>query len=94
VRANLIKAKTGTLAEFRRLRDGRVPEAMTPDVEADRNRGKRRDGRLESTSLERVRNHQGLENELIGRASARDHVGRIRSRPRLGGLLNDYARAA
>jgi putative transposase len=34
------------------------------------------------------RNHQGIENELIERASARDHVGRIRCRPRLGGVLN------
>src|SRR6266705_2399786 len=42
----------------------------------------------------RERNHQGIENELIERASARDHVGRIRSRPRLGGLLNYYERAA
>lgn len=42
----------------------------------------------------RERNHQGIENELIEGAPARDHVGRIRRRPRLGGLLNYYARAA
>ena len=42
----------------------------------------------------RERNHQGIENELIERAPGRDHVGRIRRRPRLGGLLNYYARAA
>src|ERR1700682_4976218 len=38
----------------------------------------------------RERNHQGIENELIARAPATDHVGRIRRRPRLGGLLNYY----
>lgn len=42
----------------------------------------------------RERNHQGIENELIEGAPARDHVGRIRRPPRLGGLLNYYARAA
>jgi transposase InsO family protein len=42
----------------------------------------------------RERNHQGIDNELIEGAPARDHVGRIRRRPRLGGLLNYYARAA
>ena len=40
------------------------------------------------------RNHQGLDNELIDGAPARKHVGRIRRRQRLGGLLNYYARAA
>ena len=40
------------------------------------------------------RNHQGLANELIEGASAADHVGRIHRRPRLGGLLNYYERAA
>ena len=42
----------------------------------------------------RERNHQGLANELIERASATERVGRIRRRPRLGGLLNYYSRAA
>jgi hypothetical protein len=43
----------------------------------------------------RERNHQGLENELIGGASERNaRVGRIRRRPRLGGLLNYCCRAA
>jgi putative transposase len=42
----------------------------------------------------RERNHQGIENELIARAPATDHVGRIRRRARLGGLLNYYCRAA
>jgi transposase InsO family protein len=43
----------------------------------------------------RERNHQGIENELIEGAPARDaRVGRIRRRPRLGGLLNYYGRAA
>ena len=40
------------------------------------------------------RNHQGLANEWIKGASAADHVGRIHRRPRLGGLLNYYERAA
>jgi hypothetical protein len=35
-----------------------------------------------------------LANELIEGAPAVDHVGRIRRRSRLGGLLNYYARAA
>jgi len=40
------------------------------------------------------RNHQGLANELIEGAPATDAIGRIRRRPRLGGLLNYYCRAA
>jgi hypothetical protein len=42
------------------------------------------------------RNHQGLGNELIDGARVVDHIGRIRRRQRLGGLLNYYyyARAA
>ena len=39
------------------------------------------------------RNHQGLRNELLESQPPAD-VGRIRRRPRLGGLLNYYARAA
>ena len=39
-------------------------------------------------------NHQGLANELIEDARAVEHVGRIRRRQRLGGLLNYYDRAA
>jgi hypothetical protein len=39
------------------------------------------------------RNHQGLENALIDGGSA-PTVGAIRRRPRLGGLLNYYERAA
>jgi len=42
----------------------------------------------------RERNRQGLANELIEGAPPADHSGRIRRRPRLGGLLNYYARAA
>ena len=42
----------------------------------------------------RERNHQGLANELIDGAPAISTVGRIRRRPRLGGLLNYYDRAA
>ena len=43
----------------------------------------------------RERNHQGLENELINGALVMDErVGHIRRRPRLGGLLNYYCRAA
>ncbi len=43
----------------------------------------------------RERNHQGLANELIeGALAVVDHVGPIRRRSRLGGLLNYYARAA
>jgi putative transposase len=40
------------------------------------------------------RNHQGIENALIEGAPATRTVGRIRRRPRLGGLLNYYDRAA
>jgi putative transposase len=40
------------------------------------------------------RNHQGLENVLIAGAPVASTVGRIRRRPRLGGLLNYYDRAA
>ena len=40
------------------------------------------------------RNHQVLENNLIAGAPAISSVGRIRRRPRLGGLLNYYDRAA
>ena len=42
----------------------------------------------------RERNHQGLDNELIERPPAQRRVGRVRRHPRLGGLLNYYARAA
>jgi transposase InsO family protein len=42
----------------------------------------------------RERNHQGIENALIAGAPATNHVGRIRRRPRLGGVLNYYERAA
>jgi len=40
------------------------------------------------------RNHQGLGNALVDGASTRDRIGPIRQRPRLGGLLNYYDRAA
>jgi transposase InsO family protein len=42
----------------------------------------------------RERNHQGLHNELIDRVDRRRFNGQIRRRPRLGGLLNFYERAA
>jgi putative transposase len=42
----------------------------------------------------RERNHQGVENALIAGAPAPGTVGRIPRRPRLGGLLNYYDRAA
>ena len=42
----------------------------------------------------RERNHQGLDNELIDGEPAIGRVGRVRRHQRLGGLLNDYARAA
>jgi putative transposase len=42
----------------------------------------------------RERNHQGLGNELIVRPTAERRVGHVRRWPRLGGLLNYYARAA
>ena len=42
----------------------------------------------------RERNHQGIENSLIEGAPVISLVGRIRRRPRLGGLLNYYERAA
>jgi transposase InsO family protein len=42
----------------------------------------------------RERNHQGLDNELIYPVDRRRTNGQIRRRPRLGGLLNFYERAA
>jgi transposase InsO family protein len=42
----------------------------------------------------RERNHQGLGNVLIAGATAGDAAGRVRRRPRLGGLLNFYEWAA
>jgi putative transposase len=42
----------------------------------------------------RERNHQGLENRLIDGNARRRREGAIRRRPRLGGLLNYYERAA
>lgn len=41
----------------------------------------------------RERNHQGLGNELIDRVPS-GATGEVRRRQRLGGLLNDYVRAA
>ena len=43
---------------------------------------------------QRERNHQSLENELIQSAAVRVVTGKVRRRPRLGGLLNFYERAA
>ena len=40
------------------------------------------------------RNHQGLDNELIEGVAPTRRDSRIRCRPRLGGLLNYYSRAA
>jgi putative transposase len=40
------------------------------------------------------RNHQSLGNELIQSAAVRVVTGRVRRRPRLGGLLNFYEREA
>ena len=42
----------------------------------------------------RERNHQGIANALIVGAPATSAIGGIRRRPRLGGLLNYYERAA
>jgi transposase InsO family protein len=42
----------------------------------------------------RERNHQGLDNRLIAGTPTTDEAGRVRRRPRLGGLLNFYERAA
>jgi len=42
----------------------------------------------------RERNHQGLDNRLIVERSTNRPAGRLRRRPRLGGLLNFYERAA
>jgi transposase InsO family protein len=42
----------------------------------------------------RERNHQGLENRLIEWSALVHRAGQIRRRPRLGGLLNYYERAA
>jgi transposase InsO family protein len=40
------------------------------------------------------RNHQGLQNALIAGVPGTGRAGRVRRRPRLGGLLNYYERAA
>jgi transposase InsO family protein len=40
------------------------------------------------------RNHQGIGNRLISGAPVIATTGRVRRRPRLGGLLSFYARAA
>jgi transposase InsO family protein len=42
----------------------------------------------------RERNHQGLHNELITGVPSVGPADRVHRRPRLGGLLNYYARAA
>ena len=42
----------------------------------------------------RERTHQGIANVLIAGASVTNAIGAIRRRPRLGGLLNFYERAA
>ena len=42
----------------------------------------------------RERNHQGLDNQLIAGSPVVDSAGRVSRRPRLGGLLNFYQRAA
>ena len=42
----------------------------------------------------RERNHQGLGNRLLAGAPVIKQAGRVRRRPRLGGLLNFYERAA
>jgi transposase InsO family protein len=42
----------------------------------------------------RERNHQGLENRLISAQPTMPMAGRVRRRPRLGGVLNFYQRAA
>ena len=48
-------------------------------------------GRLRQVA---TRNHQGLENALIDDRTRQPMGTRIRRRPRLGGLLNYYERAA
>ena len=40
------------------------------------------------------RNHQGLDNRLISGPPVIQTMSRVRRRPRLGGLLNFYQRAA
>lgn len=40
------------------------------------------------------RNHQGIDNRLISRPPAIQMTSRVRRRPRLGGVLNFYHRAA
>jgi Integrase core domain len=42
----------------------------------------------------RERNHQGLDNRLIAAEPSTQASGRVRRRPRLGGLLNFYEQAA
>jgi hypothetical protein len=39
-------------------------------------------------------NHQGLDNRLVAATPVTDRTGPVRSRRRLGGLLNFYERAA
>ena len=41
-----------------------------------------------------TRNHQGIGNELIQPRERVDGQGRVRRRQRMGGVLNDYGRAA
>jgi transposase InsO family protein len=43
---------------------------------------------------DRERNHQALDNRLIAGTRTIDMASRVRRRPRLGGLLNFYERAA
>jgi len=40
------------------------------------------------------RNHQGLDNRLVSGSPVIHMTSRVRRRPRLGGLLNFYERAA
>ena len=42
----------------------------------------------------RERNHQGLDNRLIAGTPVNDMTSRVRRRPRLGGRLSFYERAA
>jgi putative transposase len=42
----------------------------------------------------RERNHQGLANELIDSMEVQPQNGRVKCRPRVGGLLSYYYRAA
>jgi transposase InsO family protein len=75
---------------FVRSDQGRVPESTDPHWGAPFPAS----GREFVEHYHRERNHQGLGNTLIVAPLAMNVAGRVRRRPRLGGLLNYFQRAA